>query len=88
MQDARPFARTGTARWVEVCYCPTPLQEERPYWEQYFELVKVQDGHDRPAVPGPRMDQRVCERCDCTEGTYAWEHQTTSRHGALGLHFV
>src|ERR1035438_414353 len=36
-----------TARWVEVCYCPTPLQEERPYWEEYFELTKVQDAHDR-----------------------------------------
>src|SRR5206468_8550348 len=19
-------------QWVEVCYCPTPLAEERPYW--------------------------------------------------------
>src|ERR1700733_4449798 len=46
MQDAR-LCPDGTARWVEVCYCPTPLQEERPYWEQYFELVKVQDAHDR-----------------------------------------
>jgi len=36
----------GTTRWVEVCYCPTPLQEERPYWEEFFELVKVQDAHD------------------------------------------
>src|ERR1700728_2676677 len=36
-----------TVRWVEVCYCPTPLQEERPYWEEYFELAKVQDAHDR-----------------------------------------
>ena len=37
----------GTARWVEICYCPTPLQEERPYWEEYFEIVRVQDAHDR-----------------------------------------
>jgi len=34
-------------RWVEVCYCPTPLEEERPYWEEFFELDKVQDAHDR-----------------------------------------
>ena len=52
MQDAR-LCSDGTARWVEVCYCPTPLQEERPYWEQYFELVKVQDAHDRRQLPGP-----------------------------------
>jgi hypothetical protein len=24
------------------------LQEERPYWEQYFELTRIQDAHDRP----------------------------------------
>src|ERR1700680_2020605 len=41
MQDARLCA-DQTARWVEVCYCPTPLQEERPYWEQYFDLTRVQ----------------------------------------------
>ena len=35
MHEAR-LCQDGTARWVEVCYCPTPLQEERPYWEQYF----------------------------------------------------
>src|ERR1700687_3151728 len=46
MQVARLCA-DQTARWVEVCYCPTPLQEERPYWEQYFDLTRVQAAHDR-----------------------------------------
>ena len=46
MQNARLFP-DQTARWVEVCYCPTPLMEERPYWEEYFELTRVQDAHDR-----------------------------------------
>ena len=40
MQEARLCA-DQTARWVEVCYCPTPLQEERPYWEKYFDLTRV-----------------------------------------------
>ena len=40
MTDARLYP-DQTARWVEVCYCPTPLQEERPYWEEYFDLVRV-----------------------------------------------
>ena len=35
MQEARLCA-DQTARWVEVCYCPTPLQEERSYWEAIF----------------------------------------------------
>jgi hypothetical protein len=42
MKDARLCA-DGTTRCVEVCYCPTPLQEERPYWEEHFELTRVQD---------------------------------------------
>ena len=37
MTEARVCA-DQTVRWVEVCYCPTPLLEERPYWEKYFDL--------------------------------------------------
>ena len=35
MECARRL-RDGTVKWVEVCYCATPLQEERPYWEEYL----------------------------------------------------
>ncbi len=63
-------ARTGPdglARWVEVCYCPTPLQEERPYWEQYFELTRVQDAHDRRQCRDFNGSEPwACEGCDCT----------------------
>jgi hypothetical protein len=66
MQEARLFA-DGTARWVEVCYCPTPLQEERPYWEQYFDLVKVQDAHARHKCRDENGSEPwACENCDCT----------------------
>lgn len=66
MQEAR-LCPDGTARWVEVCYCPTPLQEERPYWEQYFELVKVQDAHDRRRCRDQNGSEPwACENCDCT----------------------
>lgn len=67
MRDAR-LGPEGTARWVEICYCPTPLQEERPYWEQYFELVKVQDAHDRRQCRDHNGSEPwACENCDCTE---------------------
>src|SRR5580704_12833047 len=66
MQEAR-LCPDGTARWVEVCYCPTPLQEERPYWEQYFELVKVQDAHDRRKCRDQNGSEPwACGDCDCT----------------------
>jgi hypothetical protein len=66
MNDAR-LAPDQTARWVEVCYCPTPLQEERPYWEEYFELVKVQDAHDRRKCRDQNgSDPWACGDCDCT----------------------
>src|SRR6202045_1957469 len=60
MQESRVGA-DETARWVEVCYCPTPLQEEREYWEQYFELTRVQDAHDRSAA----RDQNGSETWAC-----------------------
>jgi hypothetical protein len=66
MQDARVCA-DQTARWVEVCYCPTPLQEERPYWEEYFELTRIQDAHDRRKCRDEDGSEPwACGNCDCT----------------------
>ncbi len=67
MQEAR-LCDDDTARWVEVCYCPTPLQEEQPYWEQYFELTRVQDAHDRRKCRDENgTEPWACGECDCTE---------------------
>src|SRR5262249_5769591 len=67
MHDAR-LVEDGSIRWVEVCYCPTPLLEERPYWEQYFELTRVQDAHDRSKCRDYNGEESwACENCDCTE---------------------
>ena len=66
MQEARLYP-DQTARWVEVCYCPTPLQEERPYWEQYFDLTRVQDAHDRRKCRDQNgFEPWACGNCDCT----------------------
>jgi len=67
MRDARIL--TGDeARWVEICYCPTPLQEERPYWEEFFDLVKVQDAHDRRQCRDQNGSEPwACGSCDCTD---------------------
>jgi hypothetical protein len=67
MNDAR-LCDPGDVRWVEVCYCQTPLLEERPYWEQYFELTKVQDAHDRRQRHDyDGSEPWACSTCDCTE---------------------
>lgn len=56
------------ARWVEICYCPTPLQEERPHWEEFFDLVKIQDAHDRRKCRDHNGSEPwACNECDCTE---------------------
>ncbi len=66
MQEAR-LCSNKTARWVEVCYCPTPLQEERPYWEEYFDLTRVQDAHDRRKCRDENgTEPWACGNCDCT----------------------
>ena len=67
MSEARLYP-DQTARWVEVCYCPTPLFEERPYWEKYFELTRVQDAHDRSRCRDQNgTEPWACGNCDCTD---------------------
>ena len=66
MNEARLCA-DGTARWVEVCYCPTPLAEEREYWNEYFTLEKVQDAHARSRCRDENgTEPWSCGDCDCS----------------------
>ena len=66
MTDAR-LCEDATARWIEICYCPTPLQEERPYWERYFELTRIQDALDRRRCRDENGSETwACGNCDCT----------------------
>jgi hypothetical protein len=64
-------ARTNTgevATWVETCFCDPPLQEERPYWEQYFELLSVKDAHSRRNCRHENgTEPWACSDCDCTQ---------------------
>jgi hypothetical protein len=58
----------GRVQWVEVCFCPTPLLEEREYWEQYFQLDKVQDAHVRSRCRDLNGEEPwACCDCDCTD---------------------
>jgi hypothetical protein len=66
MQDAR-LRCDGSLRWVEVCFCDTPLAEERPYWEEYFDLLRVQDAHHRDKCRDLTGEEAwACGGCDCT----------------------
>jgi hypothetical protein len=66
MEQAR-LCEDGTARWVEICFCYTPLAEERPYWEKYFELTRIQDAHDRRECRDRNGSEPwACIDCDCT----------------------
>src|SRR3954462_11868999 len=66
MAQAR-LGQDGTAHWVETCFCPTPLQEERPYWEEYFELSSVKDAHARKNCRDLNGSEPwACCDCDCT----------------------
>jgi hypothetical protein len=57
----------GVAHWVETCFCAAPLQEERPYWEEYFELLNVKDAHNRKNCRHENgTEPWACSNCDCT----------------------
>ena len=67
MEQAR-LGEDGVAHWVETCFCATPLQEESPYWEEYFDLLKVQDAHNRKNCRHENgMEPWACCNCDCTQ---------------------
>ena len=66
LEHAR-VSEDGVAHWVETCFCATPLQEERPYWEKYFELLSVKDAHNRKNCRDLNgTEPWACSNCDCT----------------------
>lgn len=66
MRDAR-LCTEGKVKWVEVCFCDTPLAEERPYWEEFFSLVRVQDAHNRSRCRDLSGEEPwACCECDCS----------------------
>jgi hypothetical protein len=66
METARELD-DGRVQWVETCFCPTPLLEEREYWEEYFHLDKVQDAHARSRCRDLTGEEPwACCDCDCT----------------------
>src|SRR4030081_3939204 len=57
-----------TVTWVECCFCDPPLDEERPYWEDYFDLVSVKDAHSRRNCRHENGSEPwACCDCDCTK---------------------
>jgi hypothetical protein len=77
MEHARITADHAVT-WVEVCFCTTPLAEERPYWEEYFELLSVRDAHARKNCRDLNGEEPwACTDCDCTQKLEEW----LSAHG-------
>lgn len=67
MQQARVNG-AEVATWVEVCFCDPPLEEERPYWEKYFEVLSVRDAHSRRNCRHENGTEAwACCDCDCTK---------------------
>jgi hypothetical protein len=63
----------GCVKWVETCFCPTPLEEERPYWEAYFGLESVKDAHARSRCRDENGSEPwACCDCDCTARLERW----------------
>jgi hypothetical protein len=72
MADARELP-DGRVKGVETCFCPTPLQEERPYWEEFFDLVTVKDAHARSRCRDENgTEPWACCHCDCTARLESW----------------
>jgi hypothetical protein len=67
MRQAR-LLEDGGATWVEVCYCNEPLEEELPYWQEYFDEIVIKDAHLRSKCRDLNGTEAwACSGCDCTE---------------------
>ena len=67
MAHARELA-DGRVKWVETCFCATPLQEERPYWEEFFDFDSIKDAHARSKCRDENgTEPWACCDCDCTD---------------------
>jgi hypothetical protein len=72
MANARELS-DGRVKWVETCFCAIPLDEERPYWEEYFSLVTVKDAHVRTRCRDQNgTEPWACSTCDCTDRLERW----------------
>ena len=67
MKKAR-LLENGLAEWIEVCFCSTPLAEEKPYWEEYFDLIEITDAAKRKGCKHESGKEFwSCIDCRCTE---------------------
>lgn len=72
MAHARELA-DGRVKWVETCFCTTPLQEERPYWEEFFAFETIKDAHARSTCRDENgTEPWACCNCDCTKRLEGW----------------
>ena len=63
----------GCVKWVETCFCPTPLAEELPYWQEYFDVLSIKDAHARSRCRDENGTAPwACCECDCTERLEGW----------------
>lgn len=66
MQQARLCA-DGIVKWMEICFCARPLEEEWPYWQEYFQTESVVDAHARRNCRHENGTAPwACSDCDCT----------------------
>ena len=80
--DAARLMDDFSIRWVEVCYCAIPLQEEQPYWQEYFNILEIKNAHDPLNCRDlNKKEPWACGSCDCT---YNLEQQLKNQ-GSLFL---
>jgi hypothetical protein len=67
MNQARVL-EDGTVCWIEICFCATPLNEEMPYWKEYFDHITVENAQDPLYCQDANGElKRACFDCSCTQ---------------------
>ena len=63
-----PFASCArTSSFAGSGFVTVRCRGERPYWEEFFDVVRVQDAHDRRKCRDFNgTEPWACDQCDCT----------------------
>jgi hypothetical protein len=79
MQEAR--VSNGLITFYEICYCPSPLQEEREYYDRYLEILEAQVVEGRPSLEGEPLGEYLLRFAGEDPGIFSWRPRRTGTSG-------
>ncbi len=75
MQEARVSG--GLITFYETCYCPSPLEQEREYYDRYLEILETQVVENRPPLEGESLREYLLRFAGENPKIFSWRPSRT-----------